>query len=333
MTRLEALVKVIRSLAWPLTIILLVVVFRNELTTVLKGVTKLEFPGGSITVRLDEIQTSLPKPEPDQLQAFSSADLVKTSLIRSGGDPRIALARIWFALEQELFRPSELGLSPPIEASRTTSRRIDDLVEAKLLDAATAHNIREFLELANESTNTKQHYSEKELERALEVGARLITDVRRRIVTAELEHHFRHNILWHNAQRSKIRGEMLAAVAASAPVFEYDYDLYKEAINRFNHKEAARGAAGNFDPILMQPLTLGEFVQVLEFREQEIMRVLKEKRKPQKDWKRDNLEWKWPQEWGGIHWSGPVLRDEKPADLDLYKLRRALEKYRQRLKQ
>ena len=291
MTKLEALVKVIGNLAWPLTIIVLVLVFHNEFTTLLKGVTKLEFPGASITVRIAEIQDRLPKPEPGQPQAFSSADLVKTSLIRSGGDPRIALTRIWFDLEQELFRPSELGLSPPVEASRTTSRRIDDLVEAKLLDEATAHNIREFLELAKEITNATRYYSEKELERAAEVGARLITEVRRRIVGAELEHHFRKNILWHHAQRSKNPGEIRSAVAASAPDFEYDYDLYKETIDRFNHKEAARAAAGNFAPILMEPLTLAEFVQVLEFREQEIMRVLKEKRKTKEDWERDNLEW------------------------------------------
>ena len=41
----------------------------------------------------------------------------------------------------------------------------------------------------------------------------------------------------------------------------------------------------------MEPPTLDEFVQVLEFREQEIMRVLKEKRKTKEDWERDNLEW------------------------------------------
>ena len=322
MTWLEASTKTIGSLAWPLTIVFLVVVFRNELTTVLKGIKKVEV--GSITVQLDNIQARLTKAAPNQSPAFSAAELAEKSLIRSAGDRRIALTRIRFDLEQELFRPSEIGLSPPIEASRTTSRRIDDLVEAKLLDIAIAHNIREFLKIANEVTHAKRNYSEADLGRAMDVGSRLVTEVRRRIVGAELEHHFRSNILWHHADRL---GEMRSAVAASAPDFEYDYDLYRETVQRFNRKEAMRATGRR----LMKALTLDEFVQVLEFREQEIMRVLKEERKQPDARERDYLEWKWPQKWGTVGWNGPVLRDGKSADLDLEKLRRALATYRRRL--
>lgn len=332
MTWIEALVKIIGILAWPLTIAVLILVFRYELNLVLKNITKLEFPGGSIEVKLDKIQTGLPTPETGQSQAFSAAEFLETSLIQSGNDPRIALARTWFTLEQELFRPSELGLSPSIEASRTTSRRIDDLVEAGLLDNVTADKTRDFLKLAKEIAHTTRNYSEQEMGRALEIGARLVTDVRRRIVGAELLHHFHHNILWQHAQRPRTPGDIRSVVAASAPDFEYDYDLYDKTIETFNHEEAARAAEGNFDAVVMDPLTLSDFVLVLEFREREIMRVLKEKRKPREEWERDNLEWMWPQKWGDIGWNGPVLRDDRSAAFDLEKLRRALEKYRQTLK-
>ena len=120
-------------------------------------------------------------------------------------------------------------------------------------------------------------------------------------------------------------------VAASAPDFEYDYDLYRETIQRFNLKEATRAAEGNYEPIVMKALTLEEFVQVLEFREQEIMRALEEERKPPDEIERDDREWRWPKAWGETGWNGPVLRDIKSADFDLEKLRHALTTYRRRL--
>lgn len=334
MTRLEALVKVIGRLAWPLTIVMLVVVFHHDLTTLLRSVTKLEFPGGSITVRIDEIETGLPNPEPLHFQAFSPAELADTSLIRSEGDPRTALARIWFALEQELFRPSEIGLSPPIEASKTTSRRISDLVEARILDSTTAHHIREFSALANEVTLATRGYSIDELNRAIDVGAQLVAEVRRQIVGAELQHHLQSNLLWLHAQQPEVfPGGMRSTVAASAPDFEYDYDLYRQSIETYNLKEAAHASQDNYDVVEFKPLTLNEFVQVLEFREREIMRVLREMRKPAEQQLQENLEWRWPQAWGDVGWTGPVLRKRASTDLDLEKLRRALASYERRLTQ
>lgn len=159
----------------------------------------------------------------------------------------------------------------------------------------------------------------------------MITQARRRIVGAELEHHFQHNLLWHDAKRPATPGAIQAVVAASASDFDYDYDLYLEIAQKFNLQEKARAAESNFDAEIMQTLTLEKFVKALEFREQEIMRVIKEKRKPRVEQAREDLEWRWPEEWGDIHWNGPVLRDDKPVDFDLERLRRALEKYRRRL--
>ena len=334
MTWLEAFTKITRSLAWPLTIFVLVVAFRHELTAILNGITttKVEYPGGSITVQLNKIQEGLTESEPNQLQTFTAAELAEKSLIRSEGDLSIALLRIRFDLEQELFRPSEIGLSPPIEASRTASRRIDDLVEAGILDIAIAHNIREFLKITSEVSHGKRNYLEAELGQAVDVGASLVTEVRRRIVGAELEHHFRSNLLWHHVYRPEVfPGGKRSAVAKSAPDFEYDYDLYEETTQRFNLKEATRAAEGDYEPIVMEALTLDEFVQVLEFREQEIMRVLREERKPPDEREEDYHEWKWPPEWGGVGWTGPVLRDTRSADFDLEKLRHALATYRRKL--
>lgn len=332
-TWLEASTKIIGSLAWPVTIFALVVVFRPELTTVIKGITNVELLGASITVQqLNEIQDGLAESEPNQLQTFLADELAERSLIRSEGDPRSALLRIRFDLEQELFRPSDIGLSPPIEVSRTVSRRIDDLVEAELLDIAIAQNIREFLKITNGFSHASDNYSEVALRRAVEVGANLVIEIRRRIVGAELEHHFRSNILWHHTHHPRsFPGGIRAAVAASAPDFEYDYDLYEETIQRFNVKETTRAVEQNDEPIVMGALTLDEFIQVLEFREQEIMRILKERRKPLDQRERDYREWKWPQKWGDIGWNGPVLRDPKSAERDLEKLRHALATYRRRL--
>ena len=304
-------------------------VFRPQLKPVLEGITKLELLGASLQIA--QIQATNPKPSP--LQASSAAELAEQSFVRSERDPRIALANIRSDLEQELFRPSELGLSPPIEALTTTSRRINDLVETAILDVAIAHNIREFLKIASEVLYAKRNYSETYLRRAVDVGASLVTEVRRRIIGAELEHHFSKNILWYSARLPESSpGEIRSVVAASAPDFEYDYDLYRATIQRFNRRENARATAEvNYEPMVIKALTLNDFVQVLKFREQEVMRVIEEESKLPKDRELDYSEWKWPQEWGDIGWNGPVLRETRLAHSDLEKVRHALAAYQRRL--
>ena len=332
LTWLDASTRMVGSLAWPVTIFVLLLLFRHEITTVLRGITKVEYPGGSITVQLDRISAEVARSEPTQLQQSAAADLAQTSLSRSEGDPRAALTRVRFDLEQELFRPSEIGLSPPVTASTTASRRIDDLVEKGLIETPLARNARDFLQVVNDVTQGGKSYSEAELRRAVVVGANLVTEVRRRILGAELESHLAHNLLWLHTERPELfLGGMRSAVAASAPEFEYDYDIYRDTIDRFNRNEASRAKGKQSEQRTMKALSLEEFVRVLEFRERELMRVLEQERKPPKQREADYQYWKWPKEWGETGWNGPILRRDQSAESDLRKLRVALAIYKKRL--
>ncbi len=122
---------------------------------------------------------------------------------------------------------------------------------------------------------------------------------------------------------------MWSAVAATLPEFDYDYDLYREAAERYNEK-----AARHEHPFLYI-LSLEEFVGVLEFREKELLRVIRLWQSGAA-WERGSrsLEWQWPAEWGLIGWNGPILRERVHlwgAEEDLLRTRAALATYRPRL--
>ena len=128
-----------------------------------------------------------------------------------------------------------------------------------------------------------------------------------------------------------------SAVAASLPEFDYNYDIYREAAERHNRKIAEREGSNRPSKHSVYVLPLDEFVQVLEFRERELLRLIEAWHKPEGDgWKAFEKanEWRWPAEWGDLGWSGPVIRDRLSyytAEDDLMQTRTALNRYRMRL--
>src|SRR5262245_9037295 len=76
-TVLAAVTSIGDSVALPITVFVLLASFHREITAILRGVTKLEYPGGSITVQLDRIQASVARPGTQPSPAFSAADLAE----------------------------------------------------------------------------------------------------------------------------------------------------------------------------------------------------------------------------------------------------------------
>jgi hypothetical protein len=92
-----------------------------------------------------------------------------------------------------------------------------------------------------------------------------------------MEREFDAHGLWHmRSLRPKEvqRYYSQSAVAASAAEFDYDYDIYREAAERHNRRLIARVGEESVARGLIDILDLSEYVEVLQFRESEIKRVL-----------------------------------------------------------
>jgi hypothetical protein len=122
-----------------------------------------------------------------------------------------------------------------------------------------------------------------------------------------------------------------SAVAASLPDFDYDYDIYLEALECHNKKTRQAGHESH----LIYVLSLEEFVSVLEFRESELLRIIDLWRSGHGWDKNDEaIRWQWPSEWGDLGWSGDILHERVHlwgAEEDLMRTRAALSHYRIRL--
>jgi hypothetical protein len=117
------------------------------------------------------------------------------------------------------------------------------------------------------------------------------------------------------------------------PEFGYEYEIYREAAERYNSKQRNGGRVSHGEELNV--LTLEEFVTVLEFRERELFRLVEKGRSRGTlgDFEKAN-EWHWPEEWGRLGWNCPIIRDRLclfEAEQELVQTRAALERHRSRL--
>jgi len=248
-------------------------------------------------------------------------------------DARLAIAQMRLDVEKELFLLSRFTPALPADVTGWhVGRYVEELESAMAIEPDLAANLREFIAIANGIVHDTS-FVEEDARSAAAVGSSLVANLRRKRLVATLERDFDGHLLWH-AHRHRPDGDtkyyFWAAVAASLPEFEYDFDVYQEAAKRYLEKARRRdgGEAKRF-----YVLSLEDFVRVLEFREHELQRIAK--LWTSAGWKSDKApEWQWPHEWGDPGWNGPILRERSHlwgAEEELMRTRAALDHYRSRL--
>ncbi len=247
-------------------------------------------------------------------------------------DARLAIAQMRLDVEKELFLLSRF--TPELPGDFTgwhVDRYVEELERAKVVEPELAENLREFIALANRIVHDPS-VVEEDARSAAGVGSSLVANLRHKRLVATLERDFDGHLLWH-AHRHQPEGDnkryFWSAVAATLPEFEYDFEVYQEAAKR--HLEKARARGHDVDSFYV--LSLDEFVQILEFRERELQRIVK--LWTTSGWKDNKApEWQWPSGWGDPGWNGPILHERSHlwgAEEDLMRTRAALDYYRPRL--
>jgi len=325
----KAISELISSLAWPSTIVILVILFRSQIRQRLSSLTEVKYPGGSITMKeIERLEASLEQTRPPK---------VETSTIDSPAlpytDTKLAIAQVRIDLERELFRLSWRTLEHSKVTDWHTSRHIDELERADVITTHFAQNLRSFIDVANRIIHGTEIPAEV-VARTASIAGDLFSTLHYKRLVYEAQRDFEGHGLWH--MKGQVSGKdykqyLMSAVASQLPEFAYDYDLYKDSIALFNARQRSDHPAAPGGELYV--LTLDEFVEALEWREKELERLRDEL--PKTKWEEyDEVNmWKWPTSWGDLQWSTAILRDRVSifnAEQDLMQTRAALDRHRPR---
>ena len=328
-----ALAQLFGSVAWPFTLLTFLIMFRREIRHRLSAVTEVKYPGGSITMKeVERLEAKVEVTTPaasDHLLAQPGRPVLPAVQ----ADSQLAIAEMRLDAEKELFLLSRVALNRGDPTSWPVARQIDELEKASVLPSVLADNLRTFVSIANKVLHDPGVPSDLAL-RATTVGGVLVAAVRHRRLVLDAVRDFEGHGLWHMHRHVKEelrKYYFWSAVAASLPEFAYDYDVYREAADLYNKRLPEEGHRAEHQ---LYVLPLEEFVSVLEFREQELQRLIQDWSATTTDGFEKANRWRWPAEWGDLGWSGAILRERVHlygAQEDLMRTRAALDRHRTRL--
>ncbi|MFQ5904363.1 MAG: hypothetical protein ACE5JO_11805, partial [Candidatus Binatia bacterium] len=294
------------------------------------ALTEVKYPGGSITMKeIERLEASVEENPPPRVETGPT-----DSLSLPYADPKLAVTQGRIDVERELFRLSWRALGHSKVTDWHTSRHIDELERADVIAPRFAQNLRSFIDVANRVIHGTQ-IPDEVVARTASIAGELLSTLRYKRLVYEAQHDFEGHGLWHMRDRLSDEDEkhyLMSAVASQLPEFAYDYDVYRDAVGLFNARQRSDNPAAPGGELYV--LSLPEFVQSLEWREKELERLRDELPGTKWDEYNEVNRWKWPSEWGDLHWSTSILRDRVSifnAEQDLMQTRSALDRHRSRL--
>ena len=327
---ITAISQLLGSVAWPVTVLILVFLFRRQIGDRLnQPFTKLKIPGTEIEFEVKKLEANVQTGSPKLLAAPKD----DPAIFLAATDLQLSMARLRVAIENDLFRIAQLRSRGDASEPATINQRLDELVRNDAIPASLAENVRAFLAIANRVVHGAD-LSDDVKGRATIIGANIAAQVDYRRKVIELECDMDANLLWHMVHRRDTAERhyyLWSAIAASCPDFDCDYDVYRAAAERHNKRLAKsigdEGAATH----RIDVVSLHDFIQILEFREAELMRLVAAWKNGHESLAKAN-DWHWPAAWGDLGWGGPVVRSLSFNEVErqLMETRSSITRYRTR---
>jgi len=319
--------QVLQTLVWPVTLLFVVLKFRRQISERLRAVTKAEFPGG-LKFELGELKQSVEQSTELTSRTVPAPLPSPADDLARIGDPHLAVASIRLEIERVLVRLAQLSLGLEEARKLGTLPLLSRLREQGVVPKETEDRLLDYVRVTNQVYDAPD-VSAIDLVRSLSVGASLLSHIRYLLAVEWLVRDFDGHLLWqrHAHEGSNHEYYLWSAIAATLPEFDYSYEAFCEAATRFNRQEAGRAEASSRDARQIHVLALAEFVEILEFRRRELQRILHGKWWDSTEWT-TLREWQWPEEWGQIGWTGPVVRESRnEAEIELLRTDAAIERY------
>lgn len=332
---LEAL----QTLAWPLTIVFLVAMFRAEFRERVSALRSVA--AGSVRVELDTLRR--------EVAATPEVAATRPDAWDPGGreepDRLYALTRTRLEVDQELRRFARAAFRDEDFATRDLSQIIFDLREAGELSAAGSRQLHEFLRLSDarftpsSESKSRVEPDDEELAALVTIGTLLRAYVRYRQRVASITTEFwGHDLMkpLHCLERDQEAKTKYAwaIIATLLPEVDYNYQIFTDAMRRASVDDSDRNwpkqMSREFLQLIVSP---DEFFEIVKFRRDELRRMLREGDRrwwrtttdEYEDAKREaeesggdpgeyRTEWRyyhWPESWGKIGMNQPLLRREK----------------------
>lgn len=332
---LKVTTQLIGTLAWPAVVLVIALIFRKELRTLLGAIKEVKYPGGSITVEVARLEERVGKTSLTEVRTVTALEVPSVAT-----DLQLAIAQLRTDAERELVRLCWHLADREHSERWDVERRIDELQSDNVITSDFARSLRDFVQLSNRVIHGAEVTPEVKA-RLIAVGTTIVSQLHFERKVRNALGDFAGNILWHAHRHHKGKNRKFyfwSAVAASLPEFDYSYEIYRDAAERHLRRERSRGHEVAAEEFYI--LSLDEFVQVLEFRERELLRL--------SDIWHDNIGsdvwnvlekanyWEWPQNWGDLGWQSPIIRHRltiSAVEDDLVQTRNALNRYRKQLLQ
>ncbi|MCJ7577796.1 MAG: hypothetical protein MUO91_05045 [candidate division Zixibacteria bacterium] len=318
----KLIIEVIGLLAWPFTILVIVLIFKREIVQLLRHIKEAKFPGGSITLELNKLGQAIERTPEIEKQSMTPQSIDSTQELLRSGNSTLAIANLRIEIDREILRLMRPSHNLQVVRSWSISRKISALVDKGLLSHDIAERVSEYSKIANKLIHGLE-LSADEVNRAISIGTNLLNYLHYRSNVENLVFDFEGHGLWHMWRKDdKVSKKYYfwSAIAATLPEFEHSYEVYKEAVEKYLSKEHRDSVGGKIQHDLYV-VSLEEFIDILRFRRDEIIRVLRG------NWWEDN-EWQWPKSWGELGWNGPVFRGSaNDAEDELLRINVAIKRY------
>ncbi|NIM16665.1 MAG: hypothetical protein GTO45_32165 [Candidatus Aminicenantes bacterium] len=327
---LKLVIELVKVLVWPITVLLILFSIRSEVKEILGKIKSAEI--GKVKVELSreikELKESVD--ESDEIrEKYVEREPTSTESVISISDQILAVAKTRLGIEEEIIRLSQIDLST--KASKWNTKQILDLLKEKEIISSEVHqNLIKYLRISNEliqdSKNTEDLLASHSIGNSLLSHLCYIRNVR------WLVRDFDANLVWQTKLVENKKYHIWSVLAATLPEYDYNYEILKEAAEKFNNIERKSAVKNDRKPRLIEVPTVEDFVDILEFRRHELNRILQSKWWNGYEWEKIKL-WHWPEKWGKISWNGAIVKSANQAEIELLRTDTALEMYRKKIRE
>lgn len=308
------IIDVVRIVAWPLTLLVVLLLFRRQIADRVGAIRKAQLPGG-ISFELDVLEKEIVRTP--ELEATRKNVVAGSPGGVLPADRSYTVAEARFELERGLRRLSFAVSRDEEFATRNIEDLLLDLRSSGELSPHVSRQASEFMRLSAAAFSAD--LSDDDVVAFHTVGSLLAAHVNyiARVVsiTTGLWGHDLFFMIERPRDLDPSSKVTWAAVATILPEVAYDYRLFRDAILRASvtrdDKHWPKDSAPLFTRLLV---TEDEFLEIVIFRRNELRRVLKyfdrtswlatssndRERIP------EELYYRWPNSWGKIPFNTPV---------------------------
>lgn len=322
----KLIVDLLGTLIWPVTIVLIILMFRKQITSRLKDIETLELPGGfkATLTKVNEIVLTSVQLKEEKIEP----GLTEDSFLLSPSDSiDISIFNLRLNIEREVSRIIQLSPEWQRTDTRSLGNKVDILHNLGWIDQKVHDGLVGFVEVTNDLFQLRDKIN-SDLRDLFNIGSTIYYHIRYIRIVRALIDSFNGNMLWSTDKGVKNKKyHFYSAIASEAERFEYSYEAFVDAATKFNLKDPK--VHHNWRPwgeILIP--TLDEYLQILEFRSNELTRVLNNPQKAHEN--RSFNEWQWPQTWE-VQWNRPIISASfNETQLELIRTQAAIDLYRRK---